>query len=150
MYFLDDTDAPIRLYTDASDYGIGGVLFQIVDDVWRPISFVSKSFNATQSRWSTIQKEAYAIFHCCQQMDTLLCDRVFTIHTDHLNLTYMNNNLNSMVTRWSIAMQKLDFKIHFVSAPKTNGQTPCHACAPTLWNSPWITPLGSWTHQVLL
>ena len=70
MHFLDDSDAPIRLYTDASDYGIGGVLFQIVDDIWRPISFVSKSFNATQSRWSTIQKEAYAIFHCCQQMDT--------------------------------------------------------------------------------
>ena len=61
MHFLDDTDAPIRLYTDASDYGIGGVLFQIVDGIWRPIAFVSKSFNATQSRWSTIQKEAYAI-----------------------------------------------------------------------------------------
>ena len=27
MHFLDDSDAPIRLYTDASDYGIGGVLF---------------------------------------------------------------------------------------------------------------------------
>ena len=50
MHFLDDTDAPIRLYTDASDYGI--------DSIWRPIAFVSKSFNATQSRWSTIQKEA--------------------------------------------------------------------------------------------
>ena len=25
------------LYTDASDYGIGGVLFQIVDGIWRPI-----------------------------------------------------------------------------------------------------------------
>ena len=91
MHFLDDTDAPIRLYTDASDYGIGGVLFQIVDGIWRPILFVSKSFNATQSRWSMIQKKAYAIIYCCQQMDTLLRDRVFTIHTDHLNLTYMNN-----------------------------------------------------------
>ena len=89
-------------------------MFQIVGNIWRPISFFSKSFNATQSHWSTIQKEAYAIFHCCQQMDTLLCDRVFTIHTDHLNLTYMNNNPNSMVTRWSIAMQELNFKIHFV------------------------------------
>ena len=29
MYFLDD-DSPIRLYTDASDYGIGGVLYQVV------------------------------------------------------------------------------------------------------------------------
>ena len=47
MHFLDDSDAPIRLYTDASHYGIGGVLFQIVDSIWRPIAFVSKSFNAT-------------------------------------------------------------------------------------------------------
>ena len=41
MHFLDDTDAPIRLYTDASDYGIGGVLFHIVDNIWRPISLVN-------------------------------------------------------------------------------------------------------------
>ena len=33
MYFIND-DSPIRLYTDASDYGIGGVLFQIVNTVW--------------------------------------------------------------------------------------------------------------------
>ena len=117
MHFLDDTDAPIRLYTDASDYGIGGVLFQIVDSIWQPIAFVSKSFNATQSRWSTIQKEAYAISHCCQQMDTLLRDRVFTIHTDHLNLTYTNNNPNSMVTRWSIATSRSIL----CQAPRTNG-----------------------------
>jgi RNase H-like domain found in reverse transcriptase len=42
MHFLDDV-SPIRLYTDASAYGIGGVLSQIVDDVWKPIAFVSKS-----------------------------------------------------------------------------------------------------------
>ena len=113
MYFLDET-SPIRLYTDASDYGIGGVLFQIVEGIWRPISFVSKSFTPTQTRWSTIQKEAYAIFHCCQQMDSLLRDRQFTIHTDHLNLTYMKQEPSSMVARWSIAMQELDYSIHFV------------------------------------
>ena len=132
MHFLDDSDAPIRLYTDASDYGIGGVLFQIVDDIWRPISFVSKSFNATQSRWSTIQKKAYAIFHCCQQMDTLLRDRVFTIHTDHLNLTYMNNNPNSMVTRWSIAMLELDFKIHFVPGSQNKWADTLSRLCPNL------------------
>jgi hypothetical protein len=30
MHFLNDTD-PIFLHTDASDYGIGGYLFQVVD-----------------------------------------------------------------------------------------------------------------------
>ena len=30
MYFIDDNKLDIRLYTDASDFGIGGVLFQVV------------------------------------------------------------------------------------------------------------------------
>ena len=113
MYFINN-DSPIRLYTDASDYGIGGVLFQIVNTVWRPIAFIRKSLSTTQINWSTIQKEAYAIFFCCQQLDYLIRDRKFTIHTDHMNLTYMKQNPTSMVTRWFIAMQELDFTVHFV------------------------------------
>lgn len=53
MYFIND-DSPIRSYTDASDYDIGGVLFQVVYDDWKPIAFISKSLSATQINWSTI------------------------------------------------------------------------------------------------
>ena len=55
MYFIDDNKLDIRLYTDASDFGIGGVLFQVVDTIWQPIAFISKSLTPTQIRWSTIQ-----------------------------------------------------------------------------------------------
>ena len=113
MYFTND-DSPIRLYTDASDYGIGVVLLQIVNTVWRPIAFISKSLSATQINWSIIQKEAYAIFFCVQQLNYLIRDRKFTIHSDHMNLTYMKQNPTSMVARWLIAMQELDFTVHFV------------------------------------
>ena len=61
--------------------------------------------------WSTIQKESYAIYYCFQQLDYLIRDRKFTIHTDHMNLTDMKQNPTSMVT---IAMQELDFTVHFV------------------------------------
>ena len=44
MHFLGDT-APITLHTDASDYGVGGYLFQTVDGVEQPVAFVSKSSN---------------------------------------------------------------------------------------------------------
>jgi RNase H-like domain found in reverse transcriptase len=71
MHFLDDV-SPIRLYTDASAYGIGGVLFQIVDDLWKPIAFVSKSLTPVQLKWPTIQTEAYAIFTCCTQLGHLI------------------------------------------------------------------------------
>ena len=65
-------------------------------------------------------------------MDTLLLNRVFTIHTDHLNLTYMTNNPNSMVTRWSIAMQELDFKIHFVPGSQNKWADTLSRLCPNL------------------
>ena len=67
MHFMSDT-APITLYTDASDYGVGGNLFRTVDGIDQPVAFVSKSLNKSQLRWSVIQKEAYGIFHSCMYL----------------------------------------------------------------------------------
>jgi RNase H-like domain found in reverse transcriptase len=53
------------------------------------ITLVSKSLTQTQLAWSTIQKEAYAIFFCCTHLDNLLRDRKFTILPDHKNLTFI-------------------------------------------------------------
>ena len=61
LYFINDSDHR-TLCTDASDFGPGGYLYQIVDGVERPIAFLSKAFVVTQLKWATIQKEAYAIF----------------------------------------------------------------------------------------
>ena len=44
----------------------------------------------------------------------IIRDRKFTIHTDHMDLTYMKQNPTSMVARWFIARQELDFTVHFV------------------------------------
>ena len=44
MHFMNDI-APITLHTDASDYGVGGYLFQTVDGIDQPVAFVSKSLN---------------------------------------------------------------------------------------------------------
>jgi hypothetical protein len=41
-------DTPIFLQTDASNYGIGAYLFQIVDGVERPIAILSKGLSKTE------------------------------------------------------------------------------------------------------
>ena len=117
LHFMDE-HSPVELYTDASNYGIGGVLFQRVDGELKPISFVSKSLSTTQNKWSTIQKEAYAIFHCCKQLDSLLRDRKFTIFTDHKNLTFLTHDPSTMVNRWSMALQELDYTVEYISGSK--------------------------------
>ena len=51
MLFMSDI-APITLHTDASDYGVGGYLFQTVDGIDQPVAFVSKSLNSKRSLWN--------------------------------------------------------------------------------------------------
>ena len=56
MHFMSDT-VPITLHTDASDYDVGGYLFQTVDGIDQPATFVSKSLNKSELRWSVIKKK---------------------------------------------------------------------------------------------
>ena len=39
--FFYEEDAPIFLLTDASDYGFGGYLYQIIDGKKQPVAFVN-------------------------------------------------------------------------------------------------------------
>jgi transposase InsO family protein len=117
MYFVDP-DIPLYLHTDASAYGMGGYLFQIVDEIERPIAFVSRSFSESQLRWSTIQKEAYGIFRSCKEFDALIRDMKFILRTDHKNLLFIAEDSNPMIIRWYMAMQELDFTIEHIAGIK--------------------------------
>jgi transposase InsO family protein len=112
MYFLLPT-GELYLYTDASDYGIGGYLYQVVDAKERPVAFISKSLTSTQLRWAIIQKEAYAIFETIKQLEHLLRDRKFKLFTDHKNLLYITESSNPMIYRWWMAIQEFDFTKEF-------------------------------------
>ena len=96
LYFIHDT-APIVLMTDASDYDVGGYLYQLIDGKKELVALVSTSLSQTQVKWSVIQKEAYAIFYCCTYLDAMLRDRQFTILTDHKNLKFIEKSTASMV-----------------------------------------------------
>lgn len=61
LHFPDPTQK-LLLQTDASTQGIGAVLLQVTDtDDKLPICYESKAFNPTESNWSTIEQEAYAM-----------------------------------------------------------------------------------------
>ena len=110
---MSDT-APITLHTDASDYGVGGYLFQTVDGTDQPVAFVSRSLNKSQLHWSVIQKEAYGIFYSSMYLQSLLRDRLFTIRTDHRNLLFVNEASNPMIVRWYMALSEFSFTLGFI------------------------------------
>jgi hypothetical protein len=74
-----------------------------------PIRFISKSLHKSQLNWSTIEKEAFAIFYTVTKYDFLLRDVKFTIETDHKNLTYLKTARSAKLRRWQLALQEYDF-----------------------------------------
>jgi hypothetical protein len=121
LYFINN-DKPIYVQTDASDYGIGAYLFQRwreEDGTWteRPISFISKSLDKVQRRWSTIEKEAYAIIYADTKWENYLQGNKFILQTDHRNLTFLNTDLRPKVQRWKIFIQEFDFDIEHIAGP---------------------------------
>ncbi|GKT13834.1 hypothetical protein ADUPG1_003997, partial [Aduncisulcus paluster] len=87
-------DCDLHLFTDASDVGIGGALLQFRKDdkeLKYPgvISFMSKTLTQQESGHTTTAKEAYAIFYCISKSEFYLRGREFVLHTDHMNLKFL-------------------------------------------------------------
>jgi hypothetical protein len=78
---------------DASGVGIGAVLSQ----KGKPIAFFSEKLNESRRKYSTYDKEFYAIIHALDQWSHYLIPNEFLLHSDHEALKYLNSQqkLNS-------------------------------------------------------
>ena len=117
LFFVSET-APVTLRTDASNYGLGGYLYQTIDGVEHAIQFVSKAFTDAQLNWETKKKEGYAIVYCVKKLEYLLRDIEFLIQTDHKNLTYITETGTPIVSRWRQILQEFNFRIEYVPGPE--------------------------------
>ena len=118
LFFIDD-NSPVYLHTDASDYGIGGYVFQIVDGKEIPIAFMSKLLSIDELKWKVIEKECYAIVMALRKFEYLLRDRKFTLRTDHANLLYVNDPAASpKVQRWKLGFQEHDMLVEHIAGVK--------------------------------
>jgi len=79
-----------------------------------PIRFLGGTFHGPQIRWSTIEKEFYAIYWALLRLDDLVGGVHFTIRTDHRNLLYMNNHSSRKVLLWKLDIQHYDTTIEHV------------------------------------
>ena len=48
--------------TDASDYAVGAVLQQYVDQQWCPIAYFSKNLKPSESKYSTYDRELLVVY----------------------------------------------------------------------------------------
>ena len=104
---------PYILYTDSSKYTWAGILTQTcvyIDPVTQqtqnidlPVNFQSGSYTVSQEKWSTLQKEAYAIYASFKKIVFYLRDTQVLIKSDHAPLRkfiYANTS-NDRLTAWA-------------------------------------------------
>ena len=73
-----------RIESDACQYGLAAIIFQKIDDDWRPVSYASRSLTETEQRYFIIEKEILAIsFACSRFRDYIVGLPRFEIVTDH-------------------------------------------------------------------
>ena len=122
-----DINKPFTLYTDASDTCIGACLTQPIDDEEleeipnvvneKPIYFLSHKLSDTQTRWSTVEKEAYAINYALQKLDHYLHNAKFTIKTDHKPLKYILSApmQNKKIQLWALNLSAYNCDVTYLS-----------------------------------
>ena len=108
-----DFDKPFILTTDASNYAIGAVLSQGPLGSDKPIAFASRTLNAAEQNYSTIEKELLSCVNFTKYFRPYLFGRKFTIITDHKPLQWLNNlkEPNSRLMRWRLKLMEYDYEI---------------------------------------
>ena len=82
-----DINRPFKLYTDASNVGLGYVLAQIDESgTERVIHFGSKKLTETETRYAVTEKECLAVVRGFIVFRQYLIGSVVTVYTDHLPL----------------------------------------------------------------
>ena len=88
--------------TDASQFGVGAVLFQkgTKGEVNIYIDFAAKAFNSSQQNYSAAKRELLAGMFALERWRPFLLFRKFYWGMDNKALTYLNDSSNRMVLDW--------------------------------------------------
>ena len=102
------------IYTDACDYGIGGVLAQIDKNCnERTISYASRALSKVERKYFPTERECLAIVYCVKYFRPYVCGCHFTISTDHNPLCWLQSVKDSSdrLLRWSLKLQQYNFTV---------------------------------------
>jgi RNase H-like domain found in reverse transcriptase len=148
-----DPDKRICVLTYASDRVYAGLVTQIDEEQLdlpieeqnhQPLAFLSGESKGAQLRWTVPEKEGFAIFDTVPKVNYLLLRHdEFSILSDHLNLTYINNPLSADLTlarhivhklqRWALKMSVFSYRMEHVM-----GELNYWTDLMTRWGVGWV------------
>jgi hypothetical protein len=113
-FYNEKSKLKLKINTDASNAGIGGVIHQVTPDGHlQPIQYLSRSLSKREQKYSVVEKECLAMVWCITKLRPYLYGREFTLITDHHPLCWLNkqSSKNGRLDRWSLQLQEYSFDI---------------------------------------
>ena len=95
-----------EIMCDASDFGIGAVLGQKDEKVFKAIYYASKTFNEARKNYSTTKKEMLAIVFVYEKFRPYILGSHVIIHTDHAVIKYLmaKKEAKPRLIRWVLLL----------------------------------------------
>jgi hypothetical protein len=116
MLMHPDDSKPFYVETDASDFGIGGVISQLNhEQLLQPIAFYSRQLNSAERNYTIYDKELLAVYAMFQEWRHFLQGGAHpvTVYSDHKNLEFFmtSQKLTRRQARWSLYLNEFSFFI---------------------------------------
>ena len=94
-------------------------LLQYNGQVWRPVTYASRTLSNTERRYAQIEKEALATMQACEKFSTYILRQPFSVETDHKPLVPLLNSkhlddLPPRVLRFQLRLAKYGYVAHHV------------------------------------
>ena len=113
---LPDFSKPFHIRMDASNFAIGGVLFQKEGELEYPISFTGRKMKDAELNYPVRQQELLAIMHALKVWRTYLIDKPFTVETDHKSIETIltQKTTNRRIARWFNELAEFQPQFHWI------------------------------------
>ena len=103
---LYGTNKKTKIASDASSYGLGGVVLQKQDDnTWKPVVYFSRALTNTEMHYSQVEKECLAFKWLCERASDFILRKPVVGETDYkpllpMLMTYVLDQLTLRIQRF--------------------------------------------------
>ena len=116
-----DVSKPIKLYCDASPYGVGACMMHVIDGKEHPVAYASRTLTPAEKNYAQLEREALAIVFGVKKFNQYLYGRQFILVTDHQPLCKLFGHKEgtrplaaARMQRWSLILSTYCYKIEYI------------------------------------